>query len=151
MSSGYLLDTSVLSLLAPDRPASGAALTDWLRVQADALNLSAITVAEIEQGICKLRRAGGRDRAGRLTDWLDALLAHSADRVLAFDARVGRLVGALSDRALAAGRHPGFPDIAIAATAMAHGLVLLTRNGRHFEALSVDFADPFDAAASGAT
>ena len=150
MSSGYLLDTSVLSLLAPDRPVPGVALTDWLRAQADALNLSAITVAEIEQGICKLRRAGGTDRAGRLTDWLDALLAHSADRVLAFDARVGRLAGALSDRALAAGRPPGFPDIAIAATAMAHGLVLLTRNGRHFEPLGVDFADPFDAAASGA-
>jgi len=136
----------VLSLLAPGRPAPGAAMAEWLRAQTDTLYLAAITVAEIERGICKLRRAGGTERAGRLTDWLDALLAHSTDRVLAFDARVGRLAGALSDRAVAAGRHPGFPDIAIAATAMAHGLVLLTRNGRHFEPLGVDFADPFDAA-----
>jgi predicted nucleic acid-binding protein len=144
LSSGYLLDTSVLSLLAPDRPALANDLSDWLRAHAEDLYFSAVAVAEIEQGICKLRRAGGVERAARLTEWLDALLANAADRLLPFDGGVGRIAGALSDQAMARGRHPGFADVAIAATAIGHDLVLLTRNAKHFEPLGVAFADPLD-------
>lgn len=144
MSSGYLLDTSVLSLLAPDRPAQANDFADWLRAHADALYFTAVSVAEIEQGICKLRRAGGVERAARLTEWLDRLLANAADRLLPFDGGVGRIAGALSDQAMAAGRHPGFADVAIAATAITHDLVLLTRNTKHFEPLGVAFADPLE-------
>lgn len=142
MSAAYLLDTSVLSLLAPGRSAVRPELADWLHRHTGDLYLSAVTIAEIEQGICKLRRTGGVERADRLTDWLDALLATSSDRILPFDGRVGREAGTLSDHALAVGRHPGFADIAIAATASTHGLVLLTRNGRHFEPLGVTVIDP---------
>jgi predicted nucleic acid-binding protein len=39
---------------------------------------------------------------------------------------------------------PVFADVAIAATAKAHGLVLLTRNGRHFASLGVAFIDPIE-------
>jgi predicted nucleic acid-binding protein len=46
------------------------------------------------------------------------------------------------DRALAIGRHPGFADVATAATASMHGLVLLTRNMRHFEPLGLTAIDP---------
>ena len=144
MSRGWLLDTSVLSMLAPGWPALKAEWADWLRAQAGQLYLSAVTIAEIEQGVCKLRRTGAGDRADRLTDWLDAVLADFADRVLDLDAAVGRRAGALSDRVLAAGRHPGFADVAIAATAAGHDLVLLTRNARHFAPLAVAFIDPDD-------
>ena len=145
MSSGYLLDTSVLSMLAPGRPALTSELVAWLRHHAEGLYLSAVTVAEIEQGICKLRRTGGTERADRLKQWLDELLTTSSDRVLSLDSRVGREAGALSDRALATGRHPAFADVAIAATASAHGLVLLTRNGSDFASLGVAFVDPIEA------
>jgi predicted nucleic acid-binding protein len=64
---------------------------------------------------------------------------------LAFDGGVARVFGALSDQAWAAGRHPGFADLAIAATAIAHDLVLLTQNVRHFESLGVPLADPMGA------
>jgi hypothetical protein len=144
LSSGYLIDTSVLSLFAPDRPAPDPDLSDWFRAHADMLYLTAVTVAEIEQGIGKLSRAGGVERAERLTVWLDTLLENFADRVLAFDARAARIAGRLLDRALAMGRHPGFADVAIAATAVAHDLIVLTRNGKHFEPLGVAFADPCD-------
>jgi toxin FitB len=144
LSAGYLLDTSVLSMLAPGRPALAPTLADWLRDRAEALFLSAVTVAEIEQGICKLRRTGGVERGDRLASWLDTLIAGSADRVLPFDSRVARQAGALSDRGLAAGRHPGFADVAIAATASANGLILLTRNGRHFAPLGVALVDPVE-------
>jgi toxin FitB len=145
LSSGYLLDTSVLSMLAPGKPALTSELIAWLRARADSLYLSAVTIVEIEQGICKLRRTGGAERANRLEQWLDELLATSSDRILSLDSRVGREAGAMSDRALATGRHPGFVDVAIAATARAHGLVLLTRNGRHFAPLGIAFIDPVEA------
>jgi toxin FitB len=145
LSSGYLIDTSVLSMLAPGRPTLTPELTAWLRDHADGLYLSAVTVVEIQQGICKLRRAGGVERADRLTHWLEALLTTSSDRVLALDGRVGWKAGALSDRAVALGRYPGFADVAIAATASTHELILLTRNGRHFAPLGVAFIDPIEA------
>ncbi len=142
MSKGYLLDTSVLSMLAPGRTGLDPSLADWLRRHGDSLYLSAVTIAEIEQGIRKLRRGGATERAGNLTRWLDRVLATAADRVLPLDAEVGRDAGALSDHAMAAGRHPGFADVAIAATVRVHGLVLLTRNGRHFAPLGVAHLDP---------
>lgn len=40
------------------------------------------------------------------------------------------------------GLHPGFPDIAIAATAIEHKLTLVTRNGRYFDPLGVHWIDP---------
>lgn len=147
MTRGYLLDTCVLSAMAPVKPPAEDGFTDWLHRHSDRLFLSAITIAEIEQGIAKLRRAGGGARAARLSQWLDALLAHGAERVLAFDARVARIAGGLADEAIASGRHPGFPDVAIAATARAHGLVVATRNGKHFSALRVEHVDPVAAAA----
>ncbi|MGI9169008.1 MAG: type II toxin-antitoxin system VapC family toxin [Caulobacteraceae bacterium] len=146
MSAGWLLDTSVLSSLAPYRPVIDTHLADWLRARAESLYLSAVTVVEIEQGVRKLRRAGGADRADRLTAWLDVVIAGSGDRILSLDRKVSRIAGALSDQALAAGRHPGFADIAIAATALAHDLVLLTRNAKHFGPLGVHFTDPADLA-----
>lgn len=142
MSSGYLLDTSVLSLLAPGRSSDDDPLVRWIREHHEAIYLCAITIAEIEQGVCKLRRLGASERAEALKRWLDDLFENSADRVLSFDARAGRIAGAISDRALAAGRHPGFADVAIAAIALSHDLLVLTHNRKHFEALGVPFRDP---------
>jgi len=141
VSSGYLLDTSVLSLLAAGKP-SNDALAQWIRDHNDTLYFSAVTITEIEQGICKLRRAGSNERADTLGKWLDALIENGGERILPFDTRTGRIAGGLSDRAFAAGRHPGFADVAIAATAVAHDLVLLTRNGKHFQPLGIPFNDP---------
>ena len=144
MTSGFLLDTSVLSVLAPGKSIPDEALAAWLREQSEKLYISAVTIAEIEQGICKLRRAGALERADHLEKWLDALLDDGSERILPLDARTGRIAGGLSDKALAAGRHPGFADVAIAATALAHDLVLLTRNGKHFDPLDVPFVDPIE-------
>lgn len=141
MSSGFLLDTSVLSLLAPGRPAPDLTFAAWLREHDDHLHISAVTIAELEQGICKLRRAGGTERAEALSRWLGVLLGDVGNRILSFDAQVGRIAGQLSDKAMAIGRHPGFADIAIAATAIAHDLVLVTGNGKHFAPLEVAFID----------
>lgn len=144
MNGGYLLDTSVLSRIAPGKNPADARLNAWLRARSDRLYVSTVTVVEVEQGIAKLRRTGGAARADAIEKWLDALIEGAGDRLLSLDTRTARIAGGLSDRAIAAGRHPGFPDVAIAATALAHGLTVLTANTKHFAPLGVAFADPGD-------
>ena len=145
MTRGYLLDTSVISTVAPGRPPITDAEAGWLRQQADRLYIPTIAIAEIEAGIRKLHRSGGTARAEHLAAWLDGLIAGYGDRILAFDADTARVAGRLADAAIAAGRHPGFADVAIAAIATARDLTLLTRNLRHFEPLGIPAADPFAA------
>ena len=143
MTKGYLLDTSVLSALAPGREAFvPAPLAEWLQAHHKELYLPSIAVAEMAQGIGKLRRAGGTERADRLDRWLDGLLATYADRILPLDAQAARLAGQISDAAIAQGRHPGFADVAIAALAQHADLLLLTCNLKHFQPLGVACADP---------
>lgn len=143
MVSGYLLDTSVVSVLAPGREAfMPTPLGKWLQANHKQLYLPSIAIAEMAQGICKLRRAGGAERADRLDSWLDGLLGTYADRILPLNAQAARLAGQISDAAIAKGRHPGFADVAIAALAQNAGLLLLTCNLKHFEPLGVACADP---------
>ena len=143
MHNGYLLDTSVVSILAPGREdLMPARLRLWLQAHHEQLFLPCIAVAEMAQGIGKLRRAGGAKRADRLDQWLDGLLAAYQDRILPLDALAARLAGKISDAAIAQGSHPGFPDVAIAALAQNAGLLLLTCNLKHFQPLGVACADP---------
>lgn len=144
MSGGWLLDTSVLSAFAPGKPVISPELAEWLRANSIHLFVPCIAIAELEQGICKLRRAGGAQRADRLAQWLDGLMQRYAKRVLPLDAVISRIAGQIADEAVAAGRHPGFADIAIAALARQGGLTVLTRNLRHFVPLGIDCADPFE-------
>jgi predicted nucleic acid-binding protein len=50
----------------------------------------------------------------------------------------------MTDRSKARGLYPGMADVAIAATAVAHGQILLTRNRKHFEVLDIETIDPFE-------
>ncbi len=78
-----------------------------------------------------------------MTEWLDRLLETFDDRLIHVDAEIGRAAGRMSDAATARGANPGLADVLIAATARTRDLLLLTRNGRHFDALGVANADPF--------
>ncbi len=141
---GYLLDTSVLSGLAPGKPPLRMEMAEWLRFNSERLFVPCIAIAELEQCICRLRRSGGARRADALSRWLEGLVTNYANRVLPLDAQACRVAGQIADRAVAAGRHPGFPDVAIAALARQHSLLLLTRNLRHFTALRMTAANPFE-------
>ncbi len=140
----YLVDTNVVSAGAPSRLAPGV-LVDWMDTHSASLFLSAVTVAEIEDGIAKLRREGATRRSVDLAAWLEAVLHLYGDRILAFDTAAARIAGALSDRARGRGHAPGFSDIIITATAQRHGLTILSRNIRHFAPLNVPVLDPFTA------
>jgi toxin FitB len=136
----YLVDTNVISAAAPSRPVSPA-LIEWM--DSASLFLSAVTIAEIEDGIAKSRREGATRKSADLSAWLETVLHLYGDRVLAFDVATARIAGSISDRARGAGQTPGFADIIIAATAQHHGLTMLSRNLRHFETFGVAVIDPF--------
>jgi predicted nucleic acid-binding protein len=138
----YLVDTNVISAASPSRPVSPA-LIEWMDAHSASLFLSVVTVAEIEDGIAKARREGATRKSVDLSAWLETVLHLYGDRVLVFDTATARIAGAISDRARGLGQTPGLADIIIAATAQHHGLTILSRNLRHFEALGVAVIDPF--------
>lgn len=140
----YLVDTNVISALAPTKQAPAADLVDWLERHTAQLCLSAVTIAEIAAGLAKLRRQGAASRADRLDAWLALVLHLYGDRILPLDVTVARATGELVELARSEGHGPGFADLAIAGTAQAHGLTLLTRNVRHFRMLPVRVVDPFE-------
>ena len=140
----YLVDTNVLSVGAPGRSERSAELVEWMDVHSDVLFLSTVTVAEISDGIAKLKRTGSASRASILGNWLELVLHLYGERVLPFDVSAARSAGELTDKARAAGHSPGFADVAIAATAGCHGMTILTRNLRHFTPLDIPAIDPFE-------
>jgi len=138
----YLVDTNIISITAPSRPAQ-ASVAAWLEKNTASLFISVITIAEIEDGIAKARREGASRKAGNLIGWLESLLHLYAPRILPFDLPAARIAGHLADLARGQGQAPGAADIMIAATAQRHGLTILTRNLRHFLPLGVPAHDPF--------
>lgn len=145
MNNGFLLDTNIISKFSPDQKEKPSeALQAWFRQQgeADALYMSAMTVAEIEKGMRNLHRRGGVERAKRLNAWLDFMLESFGDRILNMDPVVARMVGAIDDAATAKGQHPGLADVIIAATARAYDLTVVTKNIKHFEPLGVKVERP---------
>ncbi|WP_244474800.1 MULTISPECIES: type II toxin-antitoxin system VapC family toxin [unclassified Rhizobium] len=138
MSSGFLIDTNIISLFSPDRKQAPSEATGmWFRERGDAIYLSTITLAEIEKGLRRLHRRGGLERAKRLSVWLDSITETFGDRILPVDPVVARIAGALGDVATASGMHPGLGDILVAATAKAYGLTVITANLKHFMPLGV--------------
>ena len=140
----YLVDTNVLSAAASTKAVPRQDIRDWMDRNSKGLYLSVITVAEIEQGIARCLRTGAHVKARRLTEWLETVLHLYASRVLPVDVSAARRLGPLADYALGQGHAPGLADLAIAATALDRGLVVLTQNLRHFTPLGVSAQDPFE-------
>lgn len=141
----YLVDTNILSSATAARPRLD--LVAWLDRHSPDLALSVITASEIISGIAKLRREGATAKAARVEDWWATVEHLYADRILPFGLTEARIAGELADRAR--GNAPGFADIAIAATAAAHELTILTRNMRHLGVLGVACLDPFEGVPEG--
>jgi predicted nucleic acid-binding protein len=140
----YLVDTDVISAASPSRVTVSTELAEWMDRNSERLFVSAISVAEIEDGIAKSRREGARGKSVRLEEWLETLLHLYRRRILPFDVPAARIAGKLSDLARSKGQDPGFADLGIAATAAAHDLIVLTRNLRHFAPLEIPVHNPFE-------
>ncbi len=133
----YLVDTNVLSELR--RPKPHAAVVAWMGARPPStLYLSVLTLGEIRKGVETVADIARRQR---LLDWLQVELpAYFAGRLLAVDARVADQWGRL--QALAGRPLPAI-DSLLAATAMAHDLVLVTRNVKDFAELPVEVFNPW--------
>ena len=136
----YLLDTNVVSMLDPRRQEHAPKLIEWLSQNGASLFLSVMTVTEMDAGVLKLRREGKHERADQIAGLVTAILTDFADRVLAIDLETSRHIAKLGE---ATYRQPvALPDLIIAATAVRHGLIVLTRNMSEFGRLAVPAIDP---------
>lgn len=132
----YLLDTVVLSEMRKRSPDEG--VVRWFAGR-DPISLfvSAITIGEIERGAA-LQRPQNVIFADALSSWLQQLLAEYGDRIIPVDIRIARRWGRLG----ALVGHTGI-DLLIAATAIEHDLIVVTRNVRHFAPTGVAVDNPF--------
>lgn len=134
---GWLLDTNVLSELRKgDRTHPG--VRAWFHeVPEPELFVSVLVLGEIRRGLELVRR---RDRTAGLAleQWLHRMTESFADRILPVDAEVANVWGRLNvpDPLPAV-------DGLLAATALVHGLTLVTRNTRDLARSGVRLMDPF--------
>jgi predicted nucleic acid-binding protein len=132
----FLIDTVTLS--ETRKRQRNSAVIAWLEAQRTAdLFLSVVSIGEIERGIAR-QRAVDSEFASTLSVWLDRLLSLYGDHVLPFDLRTARRWGILS---AALGNNSA--DLMIAATALEHGLTVVTRNISDFEPTGVAVLDPY--------
>lgn len=134
----FLIDTMVLSELRRRQRDPGVAAWIGSQRQEDCF-LSVVSIGEIERGIAR-RRVADPAFARQLADWLDQLLRLHGDRLLPVDLGTARRWGQLSAQL----GHDG-ADLLIAATALEHGLTVVTRNLRHFTPTGVPTLNPWTA------
>ena len=130
----HLLD--LLSAGAPGWQERSMARVEWIDVRSREIFLSAMTAAEISNGIAKSRRNKSASRAGGLRDWLELAFLPYGDRLPPFDVPAARPAREMIDGACAAGRAPGF--------AAGRALIILTRNLRRFAPPGAKAVNPFD-------
>lgn len=136
MATGYLLDTNVISETRKIRPDSGV-MALLSAADSGGLFLSVLTLGELRKGVAAKRRTDpvAGDRLGA---WVDGIETTFADRLLPIDAATARHWGELS-----AGRNMPVIDMLIAATAITHGLTLVTRTTRDVASTGVPLVDPW--------
>lgn len=135
-----VLDTNVVSEAM--KPSAHPSVSAWLNAQAaDTLFLSSVTLAELLYGIGALPE--GR-RKNALASALEGALELFGSRVLPFDADAARCYAQLATRARAAGKGFPTPDGYIAATAVARGFAVASRDTSPFAAAGVAVINPWD-------
>lgn len=137
----YLIDTDVISELR-----KGVRVNPGVRrflatttAQQLPIYLSAVTVGELRRGIELLRHRRDTRQANRLEKWLGVLLTDFEQQILDFGQDEAQVWGKLR-----VPHHENAIDKQIAATALTHNLILVTRNTAHFAKLGVELLNPFE-------
>lgn len=132
-----LLDTNVVSELRKAERAD-TRLLEWFNdVDDEEIHLSVLVIGELRRGVETIRKRDAA-QAATLERWLTRLTAAHADRIVPVDGRVADQWGRL-----AALRTGSVIDTLMAATALVHGLVLVTRNVRDVAWTGVSYLNPF--------
>ena len=130
----FLLDTNVIS---EARRGSVEAMGWIALVEPERLFISVLTLGEIERGVLKL---GKRDLTGakRLAEWAAVIRSDFGSRILPVTDEI-----ALKWGGLPLSRTIGVADALIAATAIVHGLTMVTRNVADFKETGVKLVNPW--------
>jgi toxin FitB len=136
MTAGYLLDTNIISETRKKHTNSGV-VAFLSGIDIEPLFVSTLTIGELYKGV-ELKRRTAPALADQLNSWVSSIETTFADRVLPIDLSIARLWGKLSAR-----QSSPVIDTLIAATALAHNLVLVTRNIKDVEATGVLTINPW--------
>jgi toxin FitB len=134
----YLVDTNVVSEMGKGVDCHPNVTAWYASVEQSELRLSALVIGEIRTGVETLRRRAPR-RARVLERWLLLVVDLFADRIIAIDRRVADQWGRLN----AGTRRPAVDGL-MAATALVHGLTVVTRDVKDFAPTGVPCLNPFD-------
>lgn len=132
----YLVDANVLS--EPTKPSPDPRVVDWLRAHESDIAVDPVIIGELRFGILILPQ-GKKQMA--LERWFSAGVGRL--HCLPWDADTGLKWAELLARLRKAGKAMPIKDSFIAATAMAHGLTVVTRNHTDFAKAGVRVIDPF--------
>lgn len=131
----YLLDTNVVSELRRPRP--HGAVAAWVAATpSEDMFLSAVTLGEIQRGI-EAMRPRDAEKAAALEGWADGLATRP--NLLPMSVEAFRLWA----RLMQGQPDELYEDAMLAATAMVHGMTVVTRNLRDFVGLGAEVFDPF--------
>ena len=132
----YLVDANVLS--EPTRPSPNQGVVEWLRRNERDIAVDPVILGEIRYGILLLR-------SGKKRKSLEQWFAAGVQRLhcLTWEAETGLRWAELLATLRGAGRAMPIKDSLIAATALVHGLTVVTRNRSDFEVSGVKMLDPF--------
>jgi predicted nucleic acid-binding protein len=133
----FILDTDVISEFSKRRP-NETVVKFVESSSSDKLWLSVLSLGEIRRGI-EVGRRRNPDAAASIARWLARTEDQFADRVLPITAEIAHRWGEItSDRARPV------VDTLIAATALVHGLTVVTRNVRDFQTLGIPVINPWN-------
>ncbi len=141
--SGFLLDTNIPSEFRNPRPEPR--VVQWVdSVPEDSVFISVVTLGEIRKG-CELLDAGKRRK--ELEQWLEGEVREwFLGRILPVTEAIAERWGKLEAKRQRLGLPLNTADGQIAATALEHGLTLVTRNEKDFADLGVSILNPWEAA-----
>lgn len=139
----YLVDTCVLSELQKRKPDGRVVAWFRQRFNDSLFFVSAVTIAEIRRGVDRL--AVDDPRRIRLEEWLDGeVLVQYGDCVIPFDLPAAQKWGKIMAEEDNAGRPRPSLDAQIVATALVHGLVIVTRNVRDLSFAGAKVVNPWE-------